>query len=227
MEPKAKNCDTKSCFLCQNTSKAWLPAIAAHKKNIEFRKGEKIFQEGEKVNGIYFLYRGKVKVQTKWGDQKELILHFSKAGDMIGYRGLGKNRTYPVSATALEPVTVCFIELDFFENMLAANHELTFQLMKFYATEMQEAERRMRNLVHMDVKGRLAETLLLLKRTFGTTPDGYIDIILTRQDIASYVGTTYETLFRMMDELIKSKIIATAGKKIKILKEEKLGVNKS
>jgi CRP/FNR family transcriptional regulator len=106
--------------------------------------------------------------------------------------------------------------------MLKVNHPLTYQLMKFYANEMQDAERRLRDLAHMDVKGRLADTLLQLKKQFGINKEGFIDIRLTRQDIASYAGTTYETIFRMMTELKKARIIKVSGKNIAIANEEKL-----
>jgi CRP-like cAMP-binding protein len=132
---------------------------------------------------------------------------------------LGDEKIYPVSATAMEPVTVCFMELDFFDVTLKVNHAFTYQLMQFYANELQDAERRMRNLVHMEVKGRIAETLLLLKKTFGKNSEGYIDILLSRQDIAAYAGTTYETLFRVMKSLVKEKVIKIKGKKIFIFNE--------
>lgn len=215
-------CDLASCFLCKNSLKGWLPAIDTTKKNLHFKKGKLIFEEGENVLGIYFLYAGKVKVHKQWGKEKQLILHFAKQGDIIGYRGLGNERIYPVSATALEDVTVCFIELSFFETILETNHQLTYALMKFYANALQEAEKRMRNLAHMEVKGRIAETLLVLKNRFGQNEHGFINITLTRQDMASFSGTTYETFFRVITELKRKKIIKLSEKKIAILNEEKL-----
>ena len=217
-----KKCDLNSCFLCRNSLAGWLPAIESHKTNLNFKKGQNIFSEGEHVKGIYFLYLGKAKVHKSWGPDKELILKFAKEGDMIGYRGLGNEKIYPVTATTLEPATVCFIDLSFFDETLKANYQFTYQLMQFYANELLEAENRMRNLALMEVKGRLAETLLLLKKSFGLAKDGSIDIALSRQDIASYTGTTYETLFRTMNELVKKKIIKVTGKKIMIANESKL-----
>lgn len=217
-----KKCDLNSCFLCRNSLNGWLPAIESHKTNLNVKKGQNIFSEGERVKGIYFLYQGKAKVHKSWGPDKELILKFAKEGDMIGYRGLGNEKIYPVTATALEPITVCFIDLSFFEETLKANYQFTYQLMQFYANELLEAENRMRNLALMEVKGRLAETLLLLKKSFGIAKDGSISIALSRQDIASYTGTTYETLFRTINELTKKKIIKVAGKKIIITNEPKL-----
>src|SRR5262249_22170420 len=129
---------------------------------------------------------------------------------------------YPVSATALEDVVVCFVDIPFFETTLRVNHELTYELMEFYANELLDAEKRMRNMVHMEVRGRVAETLLKLKETFGNDGEGFIDIVLTKQDLAAYSGTTYETFSRIVAELLKDKIIKVSGKSIGILKTKKL-----
>ncbi len=72
------------------------------------------------------------------------------------------------------------------------------------------------------MKGRIAETLLMLKRKFGTDKAGAINIKLTKQDMASYSGTVYETFFRMLNELVAEKLVKQSGKAITILKEAKL-----
>ncbi|HWH62905.1 MAG TPA: Crp/Fnr family transcriptional regulator [Ginsengibacter sp.] len=222
MKKADNSCNLKTCFLCRNSLKHWLPAIQTNKQNFQFKKGQKIFEEGSIVKGIYFLFKGNVKVHKKWGKEKQLILHFSKEGDIIGYRGLGNQKVYPVSATALGEATLCFIDIPFFETTLQANPRLAYTLMQFYANELQHAERRIGNLVHFDVKSRVAETLLMLKKDFGENGNGYINITLTKQDLASFAGTTYETFFRMITELEKEKIVRLTGKDIAILKEKKL-----
>ncbi|HVZ97539.1 MAG TPA: Crp/Fnr family transcriptional regulator [Chitinophagaceae bacterium] len=222
MKKSNKPCDLKSCFLCKRCLSDWLPALENHRQNFIFKKGEKIFEEGQAVKGFYFLFRGRVKVHKKWGHDKQLILHFAREGNIIGYRGLGNEKVYPVSATALEEVNACFVGTKFFETTLSVNHELTYQLLQFYANELRHAERRMGNLVHMDVKGRVAETILMLKNDFGQKPNGFINITLTKQDLASYAGTTYETFSRMISELEKEKIVRLSGKNIGIRSESRL-----
>lgn len=222
MKKTKATCDTRSCYLCNNCLSEWRGAVACHKKNQRYRKGATIFTEDTSVEGIYFIYSGKVKVHKKWGEEKELILRFAGKGDIIGYRGIGNDLFYPVSATALEDVIICFIDMQFFEATLKVNHNLTYELMRFYANELQEAERRMRNLVHLSVKGRVAETLLMLRKNFGINRQGFIDIALTKQDMASYAGTTYETFSRMIGEMTKEKLIKSAGRNIGILTEDKL-----
>jgi len=181
-----------------------------------------IFNEGDAVEGVYFVYKGIVKVHKKWGSEKELIIRFASNGSIFGHRGLGGDNLYPISATALEDSVICYMDIDFFESTLRVNTEFTYKLMMFFASELQESERKMRNLAHMSVKGRVAQALISLKTQFGSKEDGSINIELSRQDLASYAGATYETVFRVLNEILKEGIIESAGKKIFIKNQEKL-----
>ena len=212
-------CDVKSCFLCKFCLKEWEQAIVGHKKNFKVKKGEVIFKEGDIVTGIFFVYEGNVKVHKKWGQEKELILRIASKGAILGHRGLGKELVYPVSATALDSGIVCFIDMDFFNATLKVNNEFTYQLMMFFAEELKESERKMRDLAHMPVKGRVAQALLMLKQQFGITQEGFLDIEMSRQDLASLTGATYETLFRNINDLVQEGLISLHGKRILLRNE--------
>ena len=222
MKKKNNNCDLKSCFLCQRCLPEWLPAVQAQRKNLHFKKGELIFREGEEVKGIYFVYSGTVKVHKKWGTEKELIIRFAQKGDIFGHRGLGHEPHYPISATAIEPVSACYVDLEFFQTSLKVNQEFMYGLLLFFADELQESERKMRNLAHMQVKGRVAQALLSLEEKFGRSPEGHIGITLSRQDLASLVGATYETVFRIINELEQEELIGLDAKNITITDAVKL-----
>ena len=181
-----------------------------------------LFTESSQVTGVYFIYKGTFKVHKKWTDDKELIVRIAKSGAILGHRGLGNDIYYPVSATALEASEVCFIDLDFFHSTLKVNYQFLYELMMFFAGELKESEKKMRNLAHMPVKGRIAQALLNFKAKFGTTPEGFIDLNLSRQDLASYTGTTYESVFRLLNELVLEGSIALSGKNIAVLDETKL-----
>lgn len=208
--------------MCQLALPAWKPAIESNRKNYLVKKGESIFKEGDPVNGVYFVYKGSVKVHKQWGD-KDIIIRFATPGKIFGHRGLGiSSASYPVSATALEPSTICFIDKDFFLSTLQVNHDFAFKLMMFYAEELRESEDKMRNLALMSVKGRLAVALFHLQDLFGIDDDQCISVDLSRQDLAAFTGATYETVFRTMNELIQEKLIVLIGKKIQIIDAEGL-----
>ena len=222
MKETKTGCDVSSCYLCTHCVTDWHPAIAAKKKNFIVKKGERIFSEGDSVTGIYFIFSGKVKVHKRWDNDKEIILRFAKTGDILGHLGLGNEPIYPVSTTAIEPTTVCYIDLSFFESSLQVNPKLTYSLMKFFANELQESEKMMRNLVHMPVKERIALALLNLKKQFGVNDAGALNVELTRQDLSSYAAVSYETLFKVTNEFIKNNWIALSGKTISIIDDDSL-----
>lgn len=213
MKTLKTGCDLKTCLLCRLCQTEWIPAVAAHRENFSVKKGELVFKEGDEVKGIFFVYDGAVKVHKHWGE-KELILRFAKRGAIIGHRGLGKDLLYPVSGTAIEPAVVCFVGLDFFTASLKTNHHLLYELMQFFATELKESEQNMRNLAHMPVKGRIAQALLTLREKFGCTDEGFLNLALSRQDLASFAGTTYETAFRVMNEFTEEGAIKVEEKRI-------------
>ena len=114
MKENKKTCDLKSCVLCRQYLKDWLPAIDSNRKSFHYKKGELLFKEGENMAGMYFITTGLVKVHNHWSSEKELILRLAKDGDIVGYGGLGNDTVYPVSGTALMPTGVCFVDMEFF-----------------------------------------------------------------------------------------------------------------
>jgi CRP/FNR family transcriptional regulator len=214
-------CDLERCFLCRHCMREWKEVTATHKKTLLIRKGKALFTEGEEVKGIFFLYSGIVKIHGPWTDGREMIIRFARGGDIAGHRGL-VDALYPISASALKDTMACFAGNEFLELSMKANPSLTYTLMHFYATELQKAEKRLRDITHMEVKGRIAGALLDIFQTFGLDDNQFLALKLTRQDIAAYAGTTYETVFKFFTELTAAGIITTSGKDIRINQPEKL-----
>ncbi len=222
MKESVSPCNLKDCLLCRLCLPDWIPAVGLHRKNFLVKKGQRVFQEGNPVSGIYFVYSGIMKIHKKWDQEKELIIRFARQGDMIGHLGLGKEARYPASATALETSIVCYLSIPFFESTLRVNTQLTYTLMRFLADELQESHRGMRDLAHMSVKARVAHALISLKEQFGVNEEGTINITLSRQDLASFAGTTYETLFKTLNEFTREGAVKLDGKNMTLTDEDKL-----
>ena len=208
-------------MFCKGCVQEWLPAIASKRKTLQVKKGDVIFEEGAVVQAMYFVNSGTVKVHKQWGE-KELIIRFAAQGDCFGHRGLGEDLVYPVSATAIEPCIICTVDIDFFTASLKVNPDFLYKLLLFFADELKISERRMRNLAHMPVKGRIANALLQLQNKFGQTPAGNINLLLRRQDLAAYAGTTYETVFRVLNDLVELNLLEVDDKVITILNHDEL-----
>jgi CRP-like cAMP-binding protein len=215
-------CDLKSCFICSSCLPDWIPAIAANKKNINLKRGHPLFKEGDLVTGIYFVFSGALKVHKKWDEEKDIILRFAKPGDIVGHLGLGTNPIYPVSATAIGPSTICYVDMPFFESTLNVNNGLVIKLMRFFANELQESENRMRNMAHMPVRERIAQALVSLIEKFGVDANGVLKVQLTRQELSSYSSTVYESLFRTINEFTEKGFVNFSGKEFQITNEQGL-----
>ncbi|GAB3917384.1 Crp/Fnr family transcriptional regulator [Mucilaginibacter boryungensis] len=215
-------CDLEKCMICREASPGARLNIGRHRRNLQFKKGEVIFREGQPVSGIYFVYSGTAKVHKHWDAGKDLILRFASSGNIMGHRGLGSNLVYAVSATALEPLTVCFIDLDFFRQLLSSDSQLCYKLMVLFAEELDAAEQKMRDLAHMPVKGRVAQALLRLEQQFGTDQQGAINFRLAWTDLADFTAATYETVFRTIKLMVGEGLLRVSKKRISLLEPEML-----
>jgi len=183
-----------------------------------FKKGQYVFAENSYPMGLYCINAGKIKLFITGHDGKEQILRFAKEGNIIGYRALLCDEPYHCSAIVIEDTSLCFIPKNTFLNLLEQNAQLSLSLIKLLGTNLKEAEQHIVSMSQKNVRERVAEALLFFKAVYGMESDQKtIQIKLSREEIADYVGTSTETAIRFLSELNSDKIIATEGKKIRIL----------
>lgn len=189
-----------------------------HKSCIVFKKGQTIFSEHAFPTGIYCINEGKVKVVHIGNDGKEQIVRLLINGNLIGYRALLSGEKYTANAIAIEESRLCFIPKDTFLRAIESNGNLSSQIIKLLATELGHAEQTITDIAQKPVRERMAEALLLLKEKYGFESDGAtINVVLSREDIASLVGTVTETAIRLLASYKKTRIVEFVGKKIKIV----------
>lgn len=202
-----------------------LHQIDTRKVCSHFKKGEVIFREGNRANGLYCISSGKVKIFKTGVEGRDQIVRLAKTGDIIGYRALLSGEPYFASASALEDTSVCMIPASDFHKYTDANPSFSKGLLQKLTQDLKESEERMMRMAQKSVRERLAATLLLLMNTFGTVgPDKVLNVDLSREDIASLIGTATETVIRLLSDFKTEQIIATRGKKILILNEKALHI---
>lgn len=190
-----------------------------------YRKGSTIFYEGDPGEGFHFLKTGKVKIVKMTDDGREHIINILSPGDLFAEVLVFNSRSYPATAIAVEDSKVGVIKNADLERLILNNNLLALQLIKALSQRLLFAQQKIKNLALNDVAARTAETLLRLGSQHGKTlPTGQIEITLdlSRQDLASLVGTTRETVTRTLSSLKKDKIIDFDGGKMVILQPGKL-----
>jgi CRP-like cAMP-binding protein len=195
-----------------------LDFICTNKVSQRYQKGQRIFQEGGNALGLYCVNQGKIKLVKTSSDGKEQITRLVKAGDMLGFQSVVAETKYTTSAVALDDCVVCFIPRADFFRVWQSNPRFSTSLTQMMAKALGAAEAQMLNLAYKPVRERLAEALLLLAHTFGEEGEGKsFSMSVSREDLASLVGTAKETATRLLSEFKDSGIITTRGSQFTIL----------
>lgn len=217
-----EQCIVRDLSSLKALSKDDLIHLSNCKDSYEVKKGETIFEEGNPLNGVYCIKEGVCKLVKMNSQGKDTILKLVKKGELLGQRTVFSEEISNLSAIAVEDMKICFIPkgelIGFYEN----NAKFSMEVTKDFCSQLKEANDFAANHTHRTVKQRLAITLLNIKDTNGLSPEGYLQLQLSREEIASMVGTATESCIRLLSEFKKEGLIELSGKKIKLLDEKSL-----
>jgi CRP-like cAMP-binding protein len=182
------------------------------------KKGQFLFKEGEKSRGLICLASGKVKVFKDGVGGRGQILRMVRQLGFIGYKTLFSDNPWPVSAIAIEDSAICIFEKNSFVRILKKNPDLTMKFIKVIADELVSSNNRTVSLTQKHIRGRLAESLLILRDTYGYDADGKTILIsMSREDIANLSNMTTSNAIRTLSNLATEGIIELTGRRIRIL----------
>ncbi|WP_194851130.1 Crp/Fnr family transcriptional regulator [Nonlabens antarcticus] len=214
---RCENCIIRQMHSFRALRKDELKAMSDSKETRQFKKGEPLFKEGDRLAGVFCVRNGISKLSKISDNGKEQIVKLATKGEILGQRSVITSEQTNLSATALEDMEVCFIPKSHIENSLHDNPAFTNAVLKHMASELKIADDTIVNMAQKTVRQRLAEVLIYLHTNFGTDEDGYLYLQLSRSDIADVVGTATELLIRTLTNFRKEGLIITSGKRIKII----------
>jgi len=192
--------------------------ITEHHTLSNYNKGEQVFREGEKSRGLACIVTGKAKLFRTGVGGREQILRMLKPLDLTGYRSLFSDNTWPASSTALEQTTFCVLDKTSLIKILKKNSELSFRLCRHLSDELVWSNNRIISLTQKHVRGRIAESLILLRDTYGFENDmKTIKVLLSREDLAHLSNMTTSNAIRTLSNMSTEGIIGIKGKRISIL----------
>ena len=202
----------KEGLFCNLAAKT-LVTLDALKFTSVYPKGSLLFVEGEQPRGVCILCSGRAKVTTSSGDGKTLIVKIAEAGELLGVSASILGQSYEVSAETIEPAQVNFIKRDDFLHFLNTNPEACMHTAQQLSEKYQDAQREIRSLgLSQTTSERLAKLLLTwCEQGVETTKGVRIRVLLTHEEIAQLIGTTRETVTRLLGGFRHKKLIDVKG----------------
>jgi CRP-like cAMP-binding protein len=211
---KCEQCIVREFSSLKALTKNELVHLSDCKTSRTIKKGEVIFEEGENVNGIFCIKDGVCKLTKLSPNGKDHIVKLVTKGELLGQRSMISEEPVNLSAVALEDMEVCFIPKTEVMGFFDKNNQFSMNVMKTICGDLKEADHHMVNLAQKTVKERLAETLLYLHDTFGKNEDNSLKVQLSRDELASMIGTATESCIRLLSDFKKLGLIELTGKKI-------------
>ncbi|WP_105474246.1 Crp/Fnr family transcriptional regulator [Jejuia pallidilutea] len=209
------SCDNSNCIVNRNLSILENSTLVDNKSTLRCKKGQQFIMEGAPVNGLFFILKGTVKVFRTGINGREQIVRLAKEGEIIGHRGFGTEEYYSIGAIALQDAVLCYFSKENLQETLLDNPKFAFDMMLFYANELNRSENKVKSISQMTVRERVIDSLLYIHRKFGDL-NGFLNLPLSRREYADYAGTTEEQVIRVFSALKKENLITAKGKKIGI-----------
>lgn len=223
-ESVCKFCPHREDSIFSDLTEVQLDTLCHLKLVNHYKEDQRIFYEGEPNLGIFILCSGKAKLSRSSKVGRKQITGIVGPCGLLEEKDLFLKDRRTVTAEAMEDSTVCFVKREDFLEFLKQNPPVAVKMIGQLSRELEQAEEKIAALTEMDVKRRLADLLVRLGERYGeATPEGRrIELALTREEMAEMVGTTQETVIRVLSGFKKKRLIKDFEKKILLIHEERL-----
>jgi CRP-like cAMP-binding protein len=193
-----------------------LELLLAHRSELSYKKGEMIFREGANPSGIFYIRKGKAKKFKSDRDGREQIIYVANPGEILGYHAVLSADNYPDSAAVLEESILLFIPKGDFLKALDQSSVLSRRLLKTLSHEFAVLTNQLAISSQRSVRERLALQLIIIREKYkdGFEPGDPVEINMSRDDLASLVGTARENVVRILSEFKSEGAVETRGRRI-------------
>ncbi|HRH42066.1 MAG TPA: Crp/Fnr family transcriptional regulator [Pyrinomonadaceae bacterium] len=199
-------------FFC-NLREENLRIFESFKITNAYPKGSTLFMQGQNSNGVYILCQGRVKLSTCSKDGKVIILHIAEPGEVLGLSSAVSNSVHLSTAEVLEPCQVNFVKNQDFLAFIRQNPEACLSAVKQLGLNYQTAYFQICSLgLSNSVADRLASLFLTWCKEFCDEHESiHLKISYTHEEIAQMIGTSRETVTRLLKDFKNRKLISLKG----------------
>ncbi|MDP4552901.1 Crp/Fnr family transcriptional regulator [Alkalihalobacillus macyae] len=183
-----------------------------------------VFMEGDEREAVFFIQSGVVKTHKIDEDGNEQVISLLKSGDMFPHVGFFDHSPYPANARVMQDAVLLIIRIDDFNQLLFEKPHLAIKVMQMMGKKILQLQERVQSLISQDVRHRLIHAINKLAYEHGKKRDGgiAIDFPITNQDLANIVGTSRESINRLLNQLKKDEIVKSDRNGIFIYSLDKL-----
>ena len=197
--------------------------VSGHVELVHFAKNEIFHHDGDESKCVWMLLKGKVRIYKEGIGQRQQIIRLLKPYDIFGYRACTVCGPYNSSASAFEDCDVYRLDRESFNTLLKENGAMCYQVMIMMAKDLAFSEIQTVNLTQKHIRGRLAESLLLLLKNYGYEEDGMtLAMLLPREDLANMSNMTTSNAIRTLSQFAQEGLVEIDGRHVKILEEHAL-----
>jgi CRP-like cAMP-binding protein len=187
-------------------------------------KGVELFKEGNRAKEVYIIKQGKVKIyQTNHGSVNQ-ILYIYSAGDMFGYRPMLYNEGNFASAMTIEDCELFVLDKKHFLSVVSKSVDLMMLILKNSSHEFSVIVNYIGAYSLKSGRERVALSLLILEEKYKVNGISPVIITLTRSDLASFAGISFETLSRIITQFKEESFIHIDGRKITLVNKSALNL---
>jgi CRP/FNR family transcriptional regulator, cyclic AMP receptor protein len=219
------DCDVRGSRVFCNMSTSTVSALDSIKFTGVYPKGSLLFVEGEQPRGVFILCSGRAKLTTSSTEGKILIVKIAEAGEVLGASATILGKPYEVSAETIEPAQLNFVKREDFLKFLNVYSEACMHTAHQLSEKYHSAQREIRSLGLSQTTGEKLAKLLLdwCDRNGEETPKGIrLKVLLTHEEIAQMIGTTRETVTRLLSDFKRRKVLDVKGSTVVVTSKDAL-----
>ena len=191
-----------------------LDLINANRHEAVFRRGDIIIHEGSPTSHIIYLKSGLVKEHVNRTQEKEQILQIVKKFNYLGLTSLFGDKINHYAYTALEDITVCYIDISVFHQLINQNGSFGYEVLVSVARENLNNFNRFMNPSQKKTYGRVADAILYFSKIIYESEE--FEIPFTRQELADLIGISRENAIRGLAKFHEDEIVTLHGRHIRI-----------
>ncbi|WP_452228082.1 MULTISPECIES: response regulator [unclassified Lacinutrix] len=185
-----------------------MESLSADRNVVKFNKKEVLFMEGNAANTLYFIQKGAIKTHKTTESGKSLVTGLFGPGQFVGQLSLLTNKgTYRDTATVLEQTEVFEIPKTDFKTLLFGDKLISNKFITMISNDLIDLQEQLVNMAFSTVRQRLAKVLLDLSKKEILSTSKNKGIHISREDLASLIGTANETTIRMLTGFKEERLI--------------------